>query len=156
MGITARDPIWIAADQERKFAVSLEADQSVKYLHAGVFQIARPADVGVFVEAGFKLYDGGYFFFLRGRDQCGNNQRMLVGAVERLLDGEHLRIFGGGLNERYDCIVGIVGMVKQNIVAAEFLEQVLRLGCKAEFPWHERLELELGMLGLVVDVEQAR
>ena len=47
-------------------------------------------------------------------------------------------------------------MVQQNIVAAEFLEQVLRFGGEPQLARGKRLELEVGMRRLLVDIEQAR
>ena len=44
----------------------LEADDAVEDLHAGIFQSARPADVGGFVEAGLQL-DHRRDFFAGGR-----------------------------------------------------------------------------------------
>ena len=69
--------------------MSLQADQAVEHLHAGIFQVARPANVSVFIETCLQLYDRGHFFLLGGGYQRRNDQRMLVGAIERLLDGEH-------------------------------------------------------------------
>ena len=47
-------------------------------------------------------------------------------------------------------------MVQQNVVAAQFLEQVLRLGGQPQFARRKRLELELRMRRLLVNIEQAR
>jgi hypothetical protein len=49
----------------------LQADQSVKDLHAGVFQIARPADVRRLIEARFQLHHGGDFLVRRGAIRDG-------------------------------------------------------------------------------------
>ena len=40
-----------AADHQRKLGVGLQLDEPVDDLHAGAFEIARPADVGLLVEA---------------------------------------------------------------------------------------------------------
>ena len=58
---------------------------------------------------------------------------MLVGAVQRLLDRKHARVFGRGFNEGHHGIVGVEGMVQQHVVAAQFLEQVLRLRGQPQF-----------------------
>jgi hypothetical protein len=50
---------------------------------------------------------------------------MLVRPVERLLDRKHPGVLRRGLNERDHRIVGVEGMVQQNVVASQFLEQVL-------------------------------
>ncbi len=81
---------------------------------------------------------------------------MLVGAVQRLFDGKYPRVLGRRFDERNHGIVGIEGVVQQNIVAAEFLEQILRLGGEPKFARDKSFELEIGMRRLLVNIEQAR
>ena len=45
----------LAAHHHRHLGVGLELDEAVDHLHAGAFQVARPADVGLLVEAGLDL-----------------------------------------------------------------------------------------------------
>ena len=122
MGVAARDAVGIAADEQGEFAVGFEADEAVKDLDAGVFEIARPADVRGFVEASFELDDGGDFFSRSGGDEGRHDERVLAGAVEGLLDRENIVVFGGGLNKGDHRIVGIEGMVEKDIVTAELFE----------------------------------
>ena len=99
----------------------------MEHLHAGIFQIARPADVRRFIEARFQFHDRGDFLVCRGGHQRRNDQRMLARPVKGLLDGEHALIFGGRLNERYNCIVRIIGVVQQNVVAIPRTSKLERL-----------------------------
>src|SRR5271167_3542246 len=98
--------------------MSLQTHESVKNLDTGVFQITRPTDIRGFVEPRFQFHDRCHFFSCGGGDERGNDQRVLAGTVESLLDGKYVVVLGGGLNERDDRIVGIEGMVEENIVAA--------------------------------------
>ena len=52
VSVTA-NPVGVAAHEQRKLAVGLQSNQAVKDLHAGIFQIARPADVVSLIEARF-------------------------------------------------------------------------------------------------------
>ncbi len=56
MRIAAGDAIGIAAHQQGQLAVGLQADDAVEDLDSGIFQIARPADIGGLVEAGHQLH----------------------------------------------------------------------------------------------------
>ena len=119
----------------------------MEYLDSGIFQIAGPADIAVLVEARFQFDHRGYFFFLRGRDESGNDQRMLVGTIQRLFDRKHARVLGRRFDERNHGIVGIEGMMQQDVMTAKFLEQILRLGGEPEFARDKSFELEVGMPG---------
>ena len=51
-----------AAHDQRKLGVGLELDEAVDDLHAGAFEVARPADIGLLVEARLQLdYRGDRF-----------------------------------------------------------------------------------------------
>ena len=43
---------------------------------------------------------------------------MFTGAVERLLDGKHVLVFGRRLDKRNHRIVGIERMMQQDVMAA--------------------------------------
>ena len=65
VGVAAH-AIGIAAHEQRQLAMRLQADQSVKDLHAGVFHFARPANVVGFVKARFQ-FDHRRDFLARSR-----------------------------------------------------------------------------------------
>ena len=69
VGVTARGAIGVAADQQSELAVGLEPDQAVKYLHAGIFQVPRPGDVGGLIEARLEFHHDGDFLAGRGFHQ---------------------------------------------------------------------------------------
>ena len=76
----------MATNGARTRATVSTAAPVMEDLHAGIFQVARPADVRGLIEARFQFDDRGDFF-ARGRfNECGDNQGMLAGAVQRLLD----------------------------------------------------------------------
>ena len=70
MRITARNSVRISADQQRQLAMCLQPDQAMENLYAGIFQIARPADVRGLVKARLQLHYRRHFFLGSGLDQC--------------------------------------------------------------------------------------
>ena len=44
-----------AAHDQRQLGVGLQLDEAVDDLHAGAFEVARPADIGLLVEARLEL-----------------------------------------------------------------------------------------------------
>ena len=107
--IAAGHSVGIAPHQQRQLAVRFQSDQAVEDLHAGIFQIARPADVRGLIESRFQFDDRRHFLARGSFDQRRDDQRMLAGAVERLLDRKNALVFGGRFDERNHRIVGIEG-----------------------------------------------
>ena len=124
VAVAARDSIFVPAHEQSELAVRLEAYDAVEDLHAGIFHAARPTDVGGFVEAGHELDDEGGFLGGGGFDERGEDGRILAGAIERLLHADDGGIFGALLDEVDDRVVGVVGVVKQNVVLAQLVEDV--------------------------------
>ena len=85
----------LAPHDQAELGVGLELDEAIHHLHAGAFQIARPVDVGLLVEAGLELDHGGDRLAGFGRVlQRLDDRRCLAGAVERPLDGHHVGVGG--------------------------------------------------------------
>src|SRR6185437_1926097 len=102
--------------------MSFQSDEAVKHLHPGIFQITRPADIGVFIETCLQLHYRGDFLLRGCFDQSGHNERMLACAVESLLDGKHVWIFRCSLDEGNDRIVRIEWVVQQKVMPPEFFK----------------------------------
>ena len=124
--VTARHAVRIAAHQQRQLAVRLQTHQAVENLHSGIFQIARPADVRGLIEARLQLHHRRHFLARRSVHQRRDNQRMFAGAVESLLDGKNVLVFGRRLDKRNHRVVRIERMMQQDVVPAQLLEQILR------------------------------
>ena len=116
--VTARDSIGIAPHEQRQFAMRLQANQSVEDLYARIFQIARPADVVGFIEAGFEFDHRSHFLARSSVDERRHDERVLVGAIKSLLDGQHPVVFRRRLYEVNYGIIGIEGVMQQNVVTA--------------------------------------
>ena len=55
-----------ATHDKRELGVRLQFEEAIDHLHAGAFEVARPANVGFFVEARFQLDQRGDGFALIG------------------------------------------------------------------------------------------
>ena len=106
-----------------------EADDAVDHVHAGAFQLARPHDVRVFIEACFDFDERKHLLAgMGGVNQRVDDRRIAGCAVQRLLDGEHLRI-GCCLREErlHGGREGVIGVVQQDVALADGGENVLRM-----------------------------
>lgn len=114
------------ADHEGELAVGLEPDEPVHDVHAGLLELARPRDVRLLVEAGLDLDEGEHLLArLGGVDERLDDGAVAGRAVEGLLDGEHVRVGGGlleeGLHARRERLVRVV---EQHVLARHGLEDV--------------------------------
>ncbi len=89
----AAQSIGFLADHQAQLAVRLQSDDAVHDVHAGALELARPCDVGVLVETRLDLDQCQHLLAgVRGVDQRVDDRGVAGRAVQRLLDGEHLRI----------------------------------------------------------------
>ena len=110
----------LAPHDQAELGVGLELDEAVDHLHAGAFQIARPFDVGLLVEAGLELDHGGDR--LAGLDrvlQRLDDRRGLARAVERPLDRHDVGIGGRLLQELQHHVEGLVGVMDDDVLLAD-------------------------------------
>ena len=89
----AAQAVGFLAYHKAQLAVGLQAHDAVHHVHAGAFQLACPCDVGVFVKACLD-FDQCQHLLARMRrvDERVDDRGVAGRAVQRLLDGEHLRI----------------------------------------------------------------
>ncbi len=109
-----------AAHHEADLGVGLELDEAIDHLHAGAFQIARPFDVGLLVEARLELDQrGDGLAGFRRLDQRLDDGAVLGGAIERLLDRHDVGV-GRGLAQELDHDVETLErMMDQKILGAD-------------------------------------
>ena len=100
----AADAVGLLADDEEHLGVRLQADEAVHHVHARFFEHAGPFDVGLFVEARLQLDErDDLLALLGGLDQRAHDRALGPGgAVDRLLDREHVRVGGRLLDELLD------------------------------------------------------
>ena len=139
-----------------QLAVRLQADDAVEDLHAGVLHRACPADVRGLVEAGHQLDDQRGLLGGRGLDQRPEDGRVLAGAIQGLLDADHQGVFGALLNEIDHRVVGVVGVVEQNVVLLQLTENIGAAAAQFQGPGREGGELQVGPRDVAVKKDQAR
>ena len=90
----------LAPDHQAALAVGLVADEPVHDMHAGFLQLTGPVDVVGLVEPRLELDQRGDLLAVhRGVHQGAHDWRVAAGAVERHLDGHHIVIERGLLDE---------------------------------------------------------
>ena len=156
MAVAAGHAVLVAAHQHGQLAMRLQAHHAVKDLHAGVFHAARPANIRGLVEARHQLHHHRRFLGGAGLGQRLEHRRIVAGAVERLLHRHHGRILRALLDEVDHRIVGIVGMVQQNVAMAQLVEDSGRLAAQQQRLGREGLELQIRPLHVAVKEHQAR
>jgi len=83
----------LAADHQAQLGVGLVLDEAEHHVHARPLQVLGPAQVVLLVEARLDLDQGGDVLAVLGRlDQGRDDRAVLAGAVERLLDRQHMRV----------------------------------------------------------------
>ena len=118
----------LLAHHQRGLAVGLEPHQAVDDVAAGPLQHPGPADVGLLVEAGLHLDQHHDLLAGPGRvDQRVHDRGVAAGAVERLLDGQHVRVGGGLLDEALHAGgERVVRVVDQDVAVAQAGEDAAR------------------------------
>ncbi len=107
----------LAADDQQRLGVGLEAGQAVHHVRARLFQRAGPADVAALVEAGLELHQAhGLLAPLGGLDQQRHQRRVVGGAVHGHLDRQHVRVAHGLLHQPLHAArERVVGVVDQQV-----------------------------------------
>ena len=126
------DAVRLAADDDADLRVRLEPFHAVNHLHAGAFQVPGPFDIPRLVEAGLELDDRRDVFAPSGRPlQCGDDRAVAAGAVEGLLDRQHVRVVGRLFDQADDRLEALVRMDQQHVFAGDDVE-------------HPRPEIDVG------------
>ena len=115
----------LAAHHQADLGVGLERDEAIDHLHAGAFQVARPFDVGGFVETGLEFDQrGDRLARLRRLDQGADDGAVVAGAIERLLDRHHIRIGRGLAQELHHRVEALERMMDDKVLLADGGETV--------------------------------
>ena len=111
---------FLAAHHHRHLGMRLQFDEAEHHLHAGAFEVARPADIGLFVEARLQLDQRRHRLSGFGRvDQRAHDRAVVRGPVERLLYRQNVRI-ARSLEQKLDHHVeALVGVVDDHVLFAD-------------------------------------
>ena len=122
-------PVALAAGDQDRLDVGLQAGDAVDDVDAGLLQRLRPVDVGLLVEAGFQLdHADRLLAAFGGADQRRHQRRVVAGPVDGVLDRQHVGVGDRLLDEALDRGgEGVVGMVDEEVALADRREHVDRL-----------------------------
>ena len=107
------------ARNQQHLGVCLEADHAVDHLHAQRFQLLGPVDIGLFIKAGLELQHRQHFLAAaHGLGQQVHDFGVGAGAINRLFDGQHLRVVDGLAQQLQHAIKALKGLVNDDVALA--------------------------------------
>src|SRR4051794_36550490 len=129
VGVAAQS-VRLLTDNHRQLAVRLQADHAVHDVAAGVLELTGPLDVRLLVEACLDLHQHQDLLAGLGRvDQCVDDRRVTAGPVQRLLDGQYVRVGGRLLDEALDAGgERVIRVVDEYVALLERVEHVRGVG----------------------------
>ena len=111
-----------APGDQQHLGVGLEAHHAIHHLGAHRFKRLGPVDVGLFVEASFQLdHSGDFLAAPHGLAQQVHQLGIGAGAVDGLLDGQHLRVVHGLAQKLQHAAKALEGLVQQHVAFAQLL-----------------------------------
>ena len=115
----------LPAHHQNHLAVRLVAGNAVDDMRARLLQTIGQFDIGRLVEPRPE-FDHHHHFLAGpgGLYQAVHQRRVRAGPVQRLLDGEHVGIDSGTVEEVHDRREGLVGMVQQDVALGDGVEYV--------------------------------
>ena len=122
-------PVALAAGDQNRLDMRLQAGDAVDDVHAGLLQRLGPVDVRLLVEASFELdHADRLLAAFGGADQRRHQRRVVAGSVHRLLDRQHVGI-GDCLDDEalHRTGEGVVGVVDEDVALADRGKHVDRL-----------------------------
>ena len=124
----AADAIGFLANSHCDLRVNLQAEQAIGDMDPRLFEATGPADVRCLVEPGLELNEHGDLLALFGRLDAGIDDRAAAGgAVERDLDGQHVGVVRGLVDELNDrAAERLVRVLNENITSSDLGEDVDR------------------------------
>ncbi len=136
--------------------MGLQPHHAVEDLYTGILHAARPANVRSLVEARHQLHHQRGFLGGRGLSQRCEDGRVVAGAVEGLLHAHHRRVLRALLDEPDHRIVGVVGVVQQNIALAQLVEHIARLAAQVQRLGREWRKLQVRPLHIGIKEHEPR
>ena len=114
----------LLTNHQRGLGVRLVSNNAVSDMHARIFQLARPQNVARLIKACPQFNQHRYLLAtLCGADETGNEWAITRGAIQALLDANHLGVGSRVLNEfLHRALERFVRVMQQNVASAN--------GCK--------------------------
>ncbi len=145
-----------AADHQQHLGVGLVPHDPIDHVGAGLLEPVGQGDIRLLVKPRPQFDHHGHLLAgAGGVDQGIHHGGVRSGAVEGLLDGQHLWI-GGGLAQEVDHrYEGLEGVVQQQVAFGDGLEDVSRPGQPRRQARREGGELEVGAVDEVGEGHEA-
>ena len=119
------ETVALAPDDHAELGVGLPFDEAEDDVDARALHGAGPAQIGLLVEAGLDLDEGGDVLAVLGRlDQGGDDGAVLGGPVQGLFDGDDVGIAGGLAQELDHHVEALERVVDQHVLLADRREDV--------------------------------
>ena len=113
--------------------MDFQIHQAVDDVNAFTLQLSGPLDVALFVEAGFQFHQHcNLLAVVDGFEQGLDYRGVVAYAIESDFDGQHRGIARGFLQEGYDRLKRIEGVMEKNVLAADGGEDVFSLFLRLE------------------------
>ena len=148
MDVAAHE-IAFPADDKADFGVNLHAHKTIDDVDAFLFQFFRPSDVAFLVKTRLEFHHGHDLLAAPPRlNQRLDNGGVVADAVQRLLDGDDIRVLGRAADKIQDGKEIVIGMEEEDVLRSDGREEVpLAQGwVRARM---ERLFLELRFVHIV-------
>jgi len=108
--------VMLAADDQQRLGVRLEARHPVDHVHPRPLKFARPTDVVLLIETGLQLDQRRDQLPVPSRARQGRHHRgSRPRAVEGLFDGEDVGVVGSLLEEPLHPLEGVKGVVEEDV-----------------------------------------
>ncbi len=109
--------VAFSTHHEGDLGVGLDVHEPVDDLHPGAFEVARPPDVALLIEAGLELnHRRDRLAGLCRLDQGGDDGRVLGGPVQGLLDRDHRRVVRRLAQELHHDVERLVRVVNDDVL----------------------------------------
>ena len=152
----AAQAVVVAPHDEGDLAVDLVVHDAIDDVDAGFLEAARPSDVVRLVEARFQLGDGGDLLAIaHGVHERADDARVAAGAVERLFDGEDVRIGGGLLQKIHDAGETLIRVMHEHVALADDGEEIAGAAEGGRDRGDERFVPQLRRVVALVDGHEA-
>ncbi len=122
--------VALAANHQQHLRVSLETRHAVAHVRTDIFEALCPAHVVLLIEPRLQFDQHGHLLPpFRRLGQQPRDTRIATRPVERQLDGDHVGVVHGGLDEPLDrAAEALVRMVQEQVPLANYLEDVAAAG----------------------------
>ena len=146
------------AGDQAELGVDFQPFNAIHHMTAGTFQQAGPLDVVFLIKAGFQLHQNIHLLAVFGGfHQCIHHLAVVGQTIKSHLDGDHVRVAGGLVQQLQEGTDALIRIVNQLVLFQDLRNDGLALvQCRAGLRVAGRKE-QVGVAAqLILDLEQER